>query len=207
MVRLKLKSRQHMVTDYTKSKKYLIYALIDPITNMIRYVGKSAKGMKRPKEHFTPGALKKKSYRSSWIKSLKKNYDVRPDIEILESFEDNVDRYVINEAEIFWIGYLRYIGCPLTNLTDGGDGVSGWKSTRKGIPLSEETKRKIAKSARENSWNRGLRTLYGFECETCKLIFFTKRNQKRKNNFCSRDCYNVHPPWNKGLKLINGKRA
>jgi hypothetical protein len=32
--------------------KYLIYGLVDPRDNLVKYVGKSSKGLIRPKQHF-----------------------------------------------------------------------------------------------------------------------------------------------------------
>jgi len=55
-----------------KVSKYIIYGLSHPLTNEIRYIGKSCKGMERPGEHMNPGNLKRKSKKSSWILSLKK---------------------------------------------------------------------------------------------------------------------------------------
>lgn len=48
---------------------YLIYAIIDPETSMPKYIGSTAKGMKRLKEHFRPCRINRDIDRARWIKS------------------------------------------------------------------------------------------------------------------------------------------
>jgi hypothetical protein len=38
--------------------QYIIYGLVDPETEELRYIGKSSTGMSRPKKHFYPSTLK-----------------------------------------------------------------------------------------------------------------------------------------------------
>lgn len=100
--------------------KYLIYGLIDPITNELRYIGRSSSGLQRPRCHFTPCILKKeKNHCHNWIKSLI-NKNLKPEIIIIETFDNSNN---LNEAEIYWIAYFKFLGCNLTNLTDGGQVV------------------------------------------------------------------------------------
>jgi hypothetical protein len=79
-----------------------------------------------------------------------------PEIQILEEF-DNKDQ--LCDAEQFWISYFRFVGCDLTNATNGGDGMPGFKysdSSRQKMsqaararprrPQSEETRLKIQKT-------------------------------------------------------------
>lgn len=42
------------------SEKYLIYGLRDPITEEIRYVGRSSSGLTRPKSHYSVSSLNSK---------------------------------------------------------------------------------------------------------------------------------------------------
>jgi hypothetical protein len=46
----------------------------------------------------------------------------------------------LGDAERYWISYFKSIGCPLTNLTAGGEGGT------LGIPCSTETKKKIGQA-------------------------------------------------------------
>lgn len=104
--------------------KYLIYALVDPRDGRWRYVGKSSSGLKRPRHHGRPSVLAKDdTHKGNWIKNLV-SQGLRYDVEILEEFDRPE---ALAEAETEWIAAARQAGVPLTNLTDGGDGASGWK--------------------------------------------------------------------------------
>ncbi|KKK73915.1 hypothetical protein LCGC14_2889040 [marine sediment metagenome] len=91
-----------------------IYALIDPTTNRIRYVGKTAQTLqKRLKEHLSPARLKKDSAKNVWLRSLK----VRPVIVVLEE----CTKKEAEASEIFWIRLLKMTGNDLVNSTIGGN--------------------------------------------------------------------------------------
>lgn len=111
--------------------KFLIYGLIDPITNEIRYIGKSEKGMGRPREHFCPYQLKIKNKKNSWIKSLKK-INLIPIIKIIEICES---KDLLNDREVYWISFYKQIGNNLTNMTDGGTGGNTGGSIKRRKPL------------------------------------------------------------------------
>lgn len=134
-----------------------IYALVDPRTRVVRYVGQSSVGMKRPRQHLKPCIYNKgKGHVYKWIKLLI-SQNLRPFIVILE--ECSLDE--LNATEKFYISYLRSIGCDLTNHTDGGEGMRGFlhsEETRKHLskmrigkksgPHSQETIAKIAEGNR-----------------------------------------------------------
>lgn len=93
---------------------HLIYGLIDPRTLLIRYVGLSSNGMRRPRNHRWPSCPD--TYCRRWVKSLQRlglNYK----IVVLEVLKDAAD---LDQAERWWIALGRASGWPLTNLTDGG---------------------------------------------------------------------------------------
>jgi hypothetical protein len=108
--------------------KFLIYALQDPFTYEIRYIGLSSSGLQRPRTHMTPGVLKKSKYPvHCWIASCKKKGKT-PKILTLQNFNNKLDLY---PAEIYWISYFKSIGSPLLNLSKGGDaGSAGYKWTQ-----------------------------------------------------------------------------
>lgn len=131
--------------------KFLIYGLSDPRTHEIRYVGKSSSGLKRPREHKFPSVLRDSpnTHRSRWIKLLL-SIGLTYDIVIIEELPGPDGLYA---AEQFHIKRLRSEGFRLTNHTDGGPGLSGWKmpqsqkdklsSDRKGKPFPEEVREKL----------------------------------------------------------------
>lgn len=99
-----------------------IYTLKDPITNEIRYVGKTNKELNiRYNAHISAYKLsKEKSYKNSWIISLK-NKGLRPIIEILDEVKDSEWMF----WEQYWISQMFTWGYNLTNMTKGGEGCLG----------------------------------------------------------------------------------
>lgn len=103
-----------------------IYILIDPTTDRVRYVGWSIDTNKRLKPHIkTSENGRERNHKANWIRSLLA-VGLYPKLQ-------TVERGVIDfaEREIFWIAYYRSIGEPLTNGTDGGEGMLGYVPTDK----------------------------------------------------------------------------
>ncbi len=97
-------------------RRVYIYALIDPVTDEIRYVGKSIRPMQRLQNHCNEKA---RTWRTNWIQSLIAA-GRRPEVRVLEILDRDDDW---KAAEIHWIASLRDRGARLTNCTSGGDGV------------------------------------------------------------------------------------
>ena len=118
------------------SSKYLIYGLVDPRNGQLRYVGKSCKGLYRPKSHWTPSSLRIQPFtpKNNWIKQVLAD-NALPSVIVIQEFPDSS---VLSDAERHWIRYFRHMGCPLTNLTDGGEGGHG--------PSTPETRLKISQA-------------------------------------------------------------
>jgi hypothetical protein len=116
------------------SKEKIIYGLVDPNLNKIRYVGRSSSGLWRPNAHRHPSRLSKgKTYCDRWIRKLLadgQDYSVV----VLETAV--VD---LNTREKYWVAYGKEQGWPLTNTTNGGQGWSGGHFTK-------EHRRKISES-------------------------------------------------------------
>jgi len=92
-----------------------IYAVCDPLTHEVRYVGKTVKAVrKRINEHIN-GKLQHRAAR--WFRKVK-----TPEYFTLEIIPSDQDWA---SAECFWIAYLRGLGANLLNATTGGEGVSG----------------------------------------------------------------------------------
>lgn len=104
--------------------RFLIYGLVDPRTLLIRYVGLSSDGLRRPAKHREPRPLRERNYKTGWIKSL---LAAGLDYTIVVLEETSPD--ALADAERFWIAHGRACGWPLTNLTDGGDGWTGMRHT------------------------------------------------------------------------------
>lgn len=105
-----------------------IYALKDPITNQIRYVGQTiVKPQNRYNQHIyqwkrCSGKINKVN---SWIKSLSDS-DLKP---ILEILEDSILENELDQKEISYISKYKEI-TDLCNHTDGGKGIRGFIQTK-----------------------------------------------------------------------------
>lgn len=95
-----------------------IYALLDPRTSLVRYVGKSIHPKTRLAGH---RADKSKTWRTNWLGELV-GLGLQPELQILEELPDGANW---QDREREWITKGRELGWPLTNCTLGGDGVSG----------------------------------------------------------------------------------
>lgn len=105
-----------------------IYALVDPRTNCIRYIGKTSNIEARFSKHKT-SAKYCRTYKEKWINSLQ-NINLQPKIKILIcTFES-----LLNTLEIELIKHYKQF-CKLVNSTEGGDG------TRK--PQTEKVKERM----------------------------------------------------------------
>jgi len=93
-----------------------IYALADPFTKEIRYIGKSFRVKQRYRDHLNDQS---KTHKTNWIKSLLKR-ESKPALIILETLNDDSDWQT---REKFWIGIAKSRKWNLVNSTDGGDGV------------------------------------------------------------------------------------
>lgn len=109
--------------------QFYIYGLFDPITKELRYIGQTKNPKKRYnqylKNYYLKGSKKtgKIRYVNNWVGSLIKN-NLNPEIQILDK---SLDFKEILELEKFYISYFRFLGCKLTNTTDGGEGTLGYK--------------------------------------------------------------------------------
>lgn len=131
---------------------YSIYGLIDPRDKALRYVGQTVQELNvRLKHHIKPCEIKKNNYKSQWIKGLIKS-GLRPEIFLIEECYSIHD---LNEAEIFYIEYFKFIGSRLVNLTPGGMGAPVGNQNAKGHRHSEDSKRKISKSSSSRKNNLG----------------------------------------------------
>jgi hypothetical protein len=111
------------------SNKIAIYALTDPNTGCVRYVGKSKDLDYRVRYGHLGSELRKASlHKSRWLRKLA-SVGLKPTVEVLEW----ADEAEWQERERHWIAHYRALGAPLTNMTDGGDGgcITHTPETRK----------------------------------------------------------------------------
>ena len=173
----------------------VIYALSDPATNLVRYIGKAKNLHIRIKKHYKPSELKNKTHKNTWLNSLLSR-NLRVKISILE--ECNSEE-LLNPLEKKWISYYKQNGYDLTNGTEEGDGgkmspesIAKMIISKTGKKLSEKHKLKISEA------NTG-----------CFVSEDTKRKigKAHKNKIISlesikkmSDAHKGQISWNKGKK-------
>lgn len=127
----------------------LIYRLIDPKTNLVRYVGQTTKKLeKRLSSHINKAknTPNKTTHKNTWIKSLISE-NLKPIIELIEVVSDDEWK----EKEKYYIKKYKELGFDLLNLSEGGD--SGCMPGGKRIWNSEidyiNWKNKLSESAKK----------------------------------------------------------
>lgn len=159
-----------------------IYGLIDPITNELRYVGKSINPQNRLRKHISERNLHD-SHKDRWLRKLN-SIDLRPELFIIDEINNGDDWQF---WEMFYISYYKSIGCNLTNGTMGGDQPPSTKG-RKHSPESR-LKMSISKMGKPPVW----------------WVPGTIRSEEHKQNL-SKSCKGRISP-NKGKKYSEEHKA
>lgn len=130
----------------------LIYGLVDPRTDYIRYVGKANKPKTRLAGHLAPSQIKRNTPKINWLNELRSE-GKKPDIVILEE----VSYGAWQDTERKWIQHYRSLPDypPLTNIGDGGECgtasvevVKRAAARRVGVPMPPGTGEKISQANR-----------------------------------------------------------
>ena len=130
----------------------VVYLLHHPESEHL-YVGKSERGLRRPQNHGQPSSVRRYPHlpRTKWILSLRER-GLEYEVTVLETCATVED---LCEAERFYIAYFRAIGLQLLNVTDGGDGISGWKHGPEALAkLSAVVQRRMADEGPEATSRR-----------------------------------------------------
>jgi group I intron endonuclease len=93
-----------------------IYALLDPLTREVRYIGKADNPKARLANHLAE-ANKRNNHRTRWLRSVM-NHGMKPILEIL----DEVPQHEWPSWEAAYIEFFLEQGCKLVNGTRGGEG-------------------------------------------------------------------------------------
>lgn len=88
-----------------------IYALRDPVTHRVKYIGKAYDPHRRYDQHLTKSSLAV----NAWVRSVRLKGQ-NPELKILEQ----VSYMYWQERERYWIWFFRHF-LKLLNVTDGGD--------------------------------------------------------------------------------------
>lgn len=145
-----------------------IYALKEPDTGEIRYIGKANDPVERCDQHIWDAIRStKKSHKNHWIRFLL-GRGLKPDLEIL----DEVPAEYWQQWEVAYIEFYREQGLNLVNTTLGGEGHHG-------AEFSCEHKQRISESTRGHIRNQGLRhradkTFVGVRWEASRSLWLAR---------------------------------
>ncbi len=116
-----------------------IYALLDPRTKAIRYVGKADDPQKRLGDHLRQCKCGE-SYRAHWLRQLLRN-GLKPLLEVV----DEVAQAEWAAVECAYVTFYKEQGCELVNATPGGDGTgAGELHPLFGRPRPPEVRAKLS---------------------------------------------------------------
>lgn len=124
--------------------KIFIYALIDPVTEEIRYVGKTHNLKARYGKHFN-SCNNTKTRNANWIKSLLKR-GIKPIMEVIHECDESNWSF----WEQHYISLYKSWNLRLNNHTAGGEGSYGYKH-RPEIILKLKSIKKLHHSIPENN--------------------------------------------------------
>lgn len=96
----------------------IIYGLVDPRNQALRYVGKTSTALKKRLNKHITNSKYERGHRANWVRSLIKA-GLRPEAFVIEVVDDDG-----GESERHHIAMFKSLGCDLTNGTSGGDGGS-----------------------------------------------------------------------------------
>lgn len=138
----------------------IVYALADPETREVRYVGETARALaQRVAQHRKTSRSKTTPPVNAWLRGL----GVAP---LAIEIESHVNECEMHDAEAYWIEQFRAMGARLLNIAPGGLARSGfrhteeqkakWRAQRRGENAShygrrhsEETKARLSAMASE----------------------------------------------------------
>lgn len=165
----------------------LIYALLDPVTGHVRYVGLSTRGMERPNEHLRTPKQKDRTHKTNWLRGLfAKN--LKPIIRVVEYCDTDEQ---LSEAEIGWIEMFRLHGCPLTNHADGGFSGRPDESVRQKMSRTRTGRRRPLHSKRMSGSGN---PLFG-------------KHHTAESNAKNSEAHLGRTPWNKGVPHTEEAKA
>lgn len=153
-----------------------IYTLSNPLTNEIKYVGKTINLRTRYAGHLSNGKLNRCSKVSNWIKNLLNN-NLKPVMEIIDSTDNDWA-----SLEVYWISQLKTWGFDLKNITEGGEGTLGYyclDSTKNKIRKTRLDKLQsgdIIPTKHTDVWKNHLKLKYAFNDEKIKELFLNNKS-------------------------------
>ena len=195
--------------------KGIIYGLICPISNSIRYVGQTKRGVKeRLKKHRCEHISHKRfTHKDNWISLLWRKGLIR---KLTYVVLEKCDETLLNDREIYWIKHFRDNGHDLVNISNGGQWHYGTSQTEEmkgtnGILIREnyknhpEIKEAISKKLKNYFKINGVKT--GKDHHSSVPIIAHNINTKKSITFCnSRICADHFRMSNRYLSRIKNNK-
>jgi group I intron endonuclease len=149
--------------------EHLIYILIDPKTNLVRYVGQTTKKLEnRLYSHISKAknSPNKTTHKNTWIKSLV-NENLKPIIQLI----DVVSEETWKEKEKHYIRQYKESGANLLNLSEGGDSGSlpGGKRVWSSVVEYDKWRTKISEALKKRHISDDERKLMSERCRNIHL--------------------------------------
>ena len=104
----------------------VIYAMVMPFTNEVKYIGQTTNGVKRLTNHFSASPLRNKSIKNSWIKSIMSK-GIKPLVYIIDWAASQNE---LDAKEVLHINTLKNV-FTLVNDKEGGNGKGKLYKTEK----------------------------------------------------------------------------
>lgn len=136
-----------------KNEQVYIYGLKCPLSNKIRYVGKSVNPNQRFKNHINY-EVKSDTHKARWLNKLIEQ-GLLPELIIIE--ETGTKQW--EEREKYWIAYYKN---DLTNETIGGDGrQAGWHHKKESVDKIIDALKQRTKESRKIAAGKAAKKLIG----------------------------------------------
>jgi hypothetical protein len=163
-----------------------IYALLDPKTKEIRYIGLTISSLKgRLSHHIHAAKTRERTHRTNWIRSLNEKPEI---ILIDEIISDKIEWWL----EEYWINQFKSWGFNLVNSTNGGpvpitkSGKDNPNFGNKYNPLSKVLKGKIVQLDHKGNYIRTLSCMAEAEkynLSPCTVSLCVNGLRKHHKNF------------------------
>lgn len=204
-----------------KMSRYIIYALSDPRTKIVRYIGMSTSGMSRPKQHAAESHLKRDEkhnwQKCAWIRELL-GLGLMYGIHVLRELEEphkgaNLEErkpfaLALGIAEREAIAMAKVSGCLLLNRTNGGDRYPGSSSWNKGKKLTDQHRARLRAAWLHREKTQSIETR---EKRSASLRASHAKNPRPALSLATREkiasTLRGNEPWNKGKVATEQHRA
>lgn len=155
-----------------------IYALIEPITLEIKYIGKAKQELNKRLYAHIHESKSSNTKKNKWIKSLI-NKNLKPKIEEIDFVPESEWEF----WEMYWISQFKAWGFDLKNTDEGGKGQSSVFMKKNNPMFKKENREKISKSLKGNKFAKGFKHTEETKAKVSNGVKeYNKINQRTKEH-------------------------